>query len=59
MTAESEIMLLVNSVEKIEDEEGRSIKLEPPVTRWKKFIGDKDPNEARSSEPESLRALFG
>jgi len=60
MTSESEIMLLVNSQESsINEETGEETKLEPPVVRWKKLLGDKNPEEAKINEPETLRALFG
>ena len=60
MTAESEVMLLVNSCETVTDPDtGEETKLEPPIVRWKKFIGDKNPDEARANDPDSLRALHG
>ena len=61
MTAESVVLLLVNDKESIpaEEEGEEDIKLESPVVRWKKLIGNKNPEEAKSEEAESLRALFG
>lgn len=49
MTAESIVLLLTNSKDvlpaKNEGEEDQ--KLEHPVIRWKKMIGNKDPEEAK------------
>ena len=60
MTAESVVMLLVNKVEKIpnEDPTMEDIILEAPVIRWKKLLGDKQPEVARE-EPNCLRAKYG
>jgi hypothetical protein len=43
----------------VNEETGEETKLDPPVTRWKKFLGDKNPATAKEDEPESLRALYG
>lgn len=53
-------MLLVNKVEKIpnEDPTMEDIILEAPVIRWKKLLGDKQPEVARE-EPNCLRAKYG
>lgn len=60
MTSESEIILLVNSIDSYESEEtGEELKLDPPVVRWKKLIGNMSPEHAKVEEPETLRALFG
>ena len=61
MTAESVVLLLVNDKEFIpaEEEGEEDIKLESPVVRWKKLLGNKNPEEAKAEEPDSLRALFG
>ena len=61
MTAESEVLLLVNSVDSLPAEEDgeEDIKLESPVVRWKKLIGDKSPDYCKEEEPESLRAIYG
>jgi nucleoside diphosphate kinase len=62
MTAESIVMLLVNKVDKIpdpEDPEGlEEIKLDVPVVRWKKLLGDKQPDVAKE-DPNSLRGKYG
>jgi hypothetical protein len=60
MTAESIVMVLINKVEKVYDEvKDEEVKLESPIMRWKTLIGNKDPNEARTADPKSLRALYG
>jgi nucleoside diphosphate kinase len=61
VTAESIVMLLVNSCDKVEnpeDPEGEEIKLDAPVKRWKALIGNKEP-EAAKENPESLRGIYG
>ena len=61
MTAESIVLLLVNAVDSIpavnQDEE--DVKLETPIVRWKKLLGNKNPEEAKAEGNKSLRALFG
>ena len=63
MTAESEILLLVNECDEIledpNDEHSDKIKLASPIQRWKQLIGDKDPAEAKTNDPECLRSQFG
>jgi nucleoside diphosphate kinase len=60
MTAESLVLLLINKVEKVWDaQKEEDVKLESPIIRWKKLIGEKDPSEAKVKDPKSLRALFG
>lgn len=60
LTAESVVLLMINKTESIVDEETEEeIKLESPIVRWKKLLGDKDPAEAKSNAPESLRAMYG
>ena len=57
---ESEIFLLVNDKESIYNEEKEEeIPVEPPLVRIKKLIGDKDPEVAKTQDPESLRAIYG
>ena len=58
LTAESIVMLLVNSVEKIENADGEEIKLAAPVTRWKELIGDKQPEVAKENV-KTLRGRYG
>ena len=49
MTAESLILLLINKVETMWDEaKEEDVKLESPITRWKKLVGAKDPVDAKS-----------
>lgn len=61
MTSESVVLLLTNAKETIpaETEGEEDIKLESPIVRWKKLIGNKDPAEAKADAPECLRAEFG
>ena len=49
LTSESIVLLLVNKVDKVpaEEEGEEDIKLEPPVVRWKKLIGNRSPEEAK------------
>lgn len=54
MTAESIVLLLTNARDtipsKVEGED--DIKLDNPVVRWKRIIGHKDPDEARTQKFE-------
>ena len=67
LTAESIILLLTNSKDTIpaKDEGDEDIKLESPVVRWKKMIGNKDPDEAKltkygeANNLETLRSGYG
>jgi nucleoside-diphosphate kinase len=60
MTAESIVMILINKVESIYDEaKNEDVKLESPIIRWKNYIGNKDPAEAKTADPKCLRALYG
>jgi len=60
LTAESLVLLIINKVDKIYDEEKEEdVKIGDPITRWKKLIGDKDPQEAKAKDPNSLRAKYG
>ena len=61
LTAESVVLLLVNDKEIVpaEEEGEEDVKLESPVVRWKKLLGNRNPEEAKTETPESLRALFG
>ncbi len=59
-SAESLVFILVNKVESVYDEQKEEdVKLESPIIRWKKMIGDKDPAEAKIKDPNSLRAKYG
>lgn len=52
MTAESIVLLLINKVDQAWDEtRGEEVALESPIVRWKKLIGNKDPETAKSEEP--------
>jgi nucleoside diphosphate kinase len=60
LSAESLVFILVNKVETVYDEhKEEDVKLESPIIRWKKMIGDKDPAEAKVKDPNSLRAKYG
>ena len=60
MTAESLVLLIINKVETVYDEKKEEdVKLESPIVRLKKLIGDKDPVEAKLKDPTSLRAKYG
>jgi nucleoside diphosphate kinase len=60
LTAESLVLLIINKVETVYDEKkDEDVKLESPIIRLKKLVGNKDPNEAKLSDPNSIRAKFG
>lgn len=60
MTAESLVLLIINKVETVWDEHKEmDVKLDSPIIRFKKLIGDKDPSEAKAKDPKSLRAIYG
>lgn len=49
MTSESIVLLLINKVDTIWDEEKQEdVVLESPIVRWKKLIGNKDPETAKT-----------
>ena len=51
LTADSIVLLLINKVDEVWDEEvGEDVKLESPITRWKKLIGNTDPAVAQGEE---------
>ena len=55
LTSESIVLLLINKVEKVwSEEKGEEVKLESPIIRWKKLIGNKDPEVAKTEEPLKL-----
>lgn len=52
MTAESIILLLINKVEHVWDQEAQEeVKLDTPIVRWKRLIGHRDPDHAKTEEP--------
>jgi len=63
MTAESEVLLLVNATNTVladpNDENSEEVTLESPQVRWKALLGDKNPEEAKAANPECLRAVYG
>jgi hypothetical protein len=51
MTADSIVLLLINKVNEVWNEElGENVALESPITRWKKLIGNMDPEVAKNEE---------
>lgn len=60
LTAESIILLLINKVDSVYDEnKEEDVKLESPIIRFKRLIGDKDPAEAKIKDNNSLRSKYG
>jgi hypothetical protein len=57
------VLLLVNRYNTVladpNDENSEEVTLESPIARWKALLGDKNPEEAKTENPESLRALYG
>lgn len=57
------MLLLVNRYNTVladpNDENSEEVTLESPIARWKALLGDKNPEEAKTENPESLRALYG
>ena len=48
LTAESIVLLLINKVDTVFDtQKEMDIKLESPIVRWKRLIGDKNPEVAK------------
>jgi nucleoside diphosphate kinase len=57
---ESKVLLLINKVETKYDEEiEEDVKLDDPITRWKKLIGPFDPEVAKTEDENCLRSLYG
>jgi hypothetical protein len=51
ITSESIVLLLINKVDTIwSEEKGMDIKLESPIVRWKKLIGNMSPEVALTEE---------
>ena len=42
-----------------DEKKEEDVKLESPIVRWKKMIGDKEPAEDKAKDPNSLRAKYG
>jgi hypothetical protein len=60
MSADSLIMVLINKVDsKIDPVSNEEVKLDDPITRFKKLLGNKNPPDAKSEAPDSLRAKYG
>jgi len=59
-SGESKVMLLINKVEtRYDEEKEEEVKLEDPITRWKKLIGPSNPEEAKTKSDKCLRAQYG
>jgi len=52
-------MVLINKNESYVDSNGITTLYNPPYARWKDIIGNKDPSIAKTSNPQSLRGIYG
>jgi len=52
-------MVLINKNETFVDQNGITTLFNPPYLRWKDLIGNKEPSIAKTSNPQSLRAIYG
>jgi hypothetical protein len=52
-------MIIINKSDTYLDSNGIEVKYASPVLRWKDFIGPKDPSAAKTTHPNSLRAIYG
>lgn len=60
MSGDSLIFILINKVDsKIDPSSNEEIKLDDPITRFKKLLGNKNPPDAKNENSESLWAKFG
>ncbi len=60
VSGDSLVLVLTNKLEsKFDEERKEEVKIDNPIDRVKRLIGDKDPDVARSANPESWRGLFG
>jgi len=54
------VLLIINKVDTVFDEDKEEdVKLEEPIARLKKLIGNKNPDEAKANDANSLRAKYG
>jgi len=53
------ILVLTNKTETYVDPNGITTLYNPPYVRWKELIGNKEPSVAKTSNPQSLRAIYG
>ena len=59
-SGESWCFVLTNQHEtKFDEEKKENVKVENPIERIKKLIGDKDPDVARSTDPNLWRSIYG
>lgn len=55
MSADSTIYVLINKVDsKFDQAKNEEVKLEDPITRFKKLLGNKNPADAKTENPNSL-----
>lgn len=60
LSGESICLVLTNRKEtKFDEEKKEEIKVADPIERLKKLLGDKDPVNAKSADPNSWRAIYG
>ena len=52
-------MVLINKNNTYVDTNGITTLYNPPYVRWKEIIGNKEPSVAKTSNPQSLRAIYG
>jgi hypothetical protein len=52
-------MVLINKKETFLDTNGINTQFNPPYSRWKDLIGNKEPAMAKSANNTSLRAIYG
>ena len=53
------ILVLVNKEESFIDNNGIKTIYKSPIVRLKEAIGNKDPAQAKTASPNSLRAIYG
>ena len=53
------ILILINKNDTYIDDNGIKTPYESPIIRWKELIGNKDPIQAKTSNPTCLRVLYG
>jgi hypothetical protein len=53
------ILVLINKQDTFLDTNGIKTFFASPVERWKEMIGHKDPNTAKTNNPNCLRGLYG
>lgn len=60
MSGDSMVLVLINKVDsKIDPSTNEEIKLDDPITRFKKLLGNKNPSDAKTESAEALWGKFG